>query len=109
MALFMRKTAKSIGQLQAHIAEERMKNQALSFEKGRLSANKKRRKEIVDPNTQFPGIEAIKRAQKEVTAASTSEAVNRTRRVNTATRRAEISTEHGQAYSLRECLFEFEI
>ncbi|KAI0996264.1 hypothetical protein K3495_g11915 [Podosphaera aphanis] len=50
-ALFMRKTAKSIGQLQAQIAEERMKNQALSLENGRLSANEKRKKVIADPNT----------------------------------------------------------
>ncbi|KAI0999582.1 hypothetical protein K3495_g8613 [Podosphaera aphanis] len=77
-ALFMRKPAKSIGQLQAQIAEERMKNQALSLENGRLSANKKRKKVIADPNTQFSGIEAIKRAQEEATIALTSEAVNRT-------------------------------
>ncbi|KAI0993257.1 hypothetical protein K3495_g14927 [Podosphaera aphanis] len=98
-----------MGQLQAQIAEERMKNQALGLENGRLSANKKRNKVIVDPNTQFSGIETIKRAQEEATIASKSEAVNRTRRVSTTARRAEISTEHGQAYSFKECLFEFEV
>ncbi|KAI1004913.1 hypothetical protein K3495_g3306 [Podosphaera aphanis] len=105
----MRKTAKSIGQLQAQIAEERIKNQALSLENGRLSANNEKKKVIADPNTQFSGIEAIKRAQEDATVASTSEAVSRTQRVNTAARRAEISTEHGQACSFKECLFEFEI
>ena len=105
----MRKTAKSIGELQAQLAEERMKNQALSLKNGRLSANKKRRKVIADPITQFSGIEAIKRAREEARVASDSEAVNRTQRVNTAARRAEISTEHGQANSFEECLFEFEI
>ncbi|KAI1004624.1 hypothetical protein K3495_g3587 [Podosphaera aphanis] len=108
-ALFMRKTSKSIGELQAQIAEERMKNQALSLENSRLLASKKRKKVIADLNTQFSGIEALKRAQEEARVASASELVNRTRRVNAAARRAEISTEYGQAYSFEECRFESEI
>ncbi|KAI1000715.1 hypothetical protein K3495_g7481 [Podosphaera aphanis] len=106
----MRKPAKSIRQLQAQLAAARMKTHAQSLEDGRVSATKKKRKKaIADPNTQFSGIGAIKRAQEDPRIASASVVVNRTRRVITAARKAEISTEHGLTYSLEECRFEFEI
>ena len=109
IALLMRKTAKSIGELQAQLAEEKMKNQALILENNRLLVNKKRKIVTVDPNTQFSNIEAIKRAQEVARVASASAEVSRARRVNTATGRAETHVEYGQAYSFKDCLFEFQI
>ena len=103
----MRKTAISIGELQAQLAEEKMKNQALILENNRLLVNKKRKIVTVDPNTQFSNIEAIKRAQEVARVASASAEVSRARRVNTATGRAETHAEYGQAYSFKDCLFEY--
>lgn len=64
---------------------------------------------IVDRNTQISKIEAIIRAWAEVRAASASEEVNRAQRVNTLAGRTEIFEKHGQAYSLKDCLFEFKV
>lgn len=71
-----------------------MRNQTLSLENDRLSAEKRTAKMTVDPKTQFSYIKAINKAREETWVVSVSEAVNRTRRVNIATGRAEISVEY---------------
>lgn len=59
----MRKSAKLFGELQVQLAEERAENQALCLGNDRLSATKRRRKVIADPNTQFSNMEATKMIQ----------------------------------------------
>ncbi|KAI1001029.1 hypothetical protein K3495_g7169 [Podosphaera aphanis] len=103
----MRNASKSIGELQAQLAEERSKNDALTLVNESLSVCKRRKKISVDPNTQFSNVEAIKRAQAEARVASAAEAENRAQPDNTVAGRAEKIVTHELNCSFVECLFQF--
>ena len=107
--LLMRKLAKSIGQLQAQLAEKTIANEAQKLQIERLSGTKKRKKVPAEPNSQFSNVKAVKRAREEVEVVSANEAANRAQREERASRNHENSLDQRHTYSSEDCLFEFEI
>ncbi|KAI0993045.1 hypothetical protein K3495_g15139 [Podosphaera aphanis] len=78
--LLTRKIAKSIGELQAQLAEKMTIIEAQALEIERLSQSKRRKRITVDANTQFSNIEVIKRAQEEAELISDKEVEERAQR-----------------------------
>ena len=107
--LLTRKIAKSIGELQAQLAEKMTIIEAQALEIERLSQSKRRKRITVDANTQFSNIEVIKRAQEEAELVSDKEAENMAQRKRGVSTMVKNFTDQTNTYSFEDFLLEFKI